>query len=125
MGVQFNDLDTNGIFKTVLYPENAFDEGTELRERWSGVEITMRELDEQEARAVYAGGTQEFGKLLKDIIVDHNIEKKDGEKASNDQVSKLLRKSSTVYTYLLQEWQDALPLALRSSGKSDKSETAS
>jgi len=122
--VKLNDLEANGVFKTVLYPENAFPEGSEWRKAWAGTEITFRELDEQEARAIYeTGGAKEFGKMLSKLIVEHNVEKESGELASNEQVAKLLRNSASVYTYVLQEWQAALPLATKNAGNSDKSET--
>jgi hypothetical protein len=131
MSVRINDLKEKGVFKTVIEPKYAYEEGSEPFQAWDGAEVTLREVNSQEALVLYGAGTEgntnshkELAKLLPKVIVDHNFVKESGEPASAEQVAELLMESSSVYTYLLQEWQNAVPLARMNNGSSDKSDAS-
>ena len=119
--VQLNDIQERGIFKVTIYPEYAFPEGSEERDAWAGAELTLRELDSSEANVAYQGdeNRKEFLKVFRKALADHNVYKGESTKASAEEVMKLVESSSSVYTYVIQEWSSSLPLRRRRDGNSD------
>lgn len=129
MPVQINNLKSHGWFKTHIDLANAFDEKdpteAEMAEAWGEAWVELREIDGQEAAALNSSmdsGAQNqwFVDKLPQLIVEHNIEKGEGKKASKEEVSEVIVRSSTMFAYVLQEWLSSLPLARRSATSSAK-----
>ena len=78
--------------------------------------VTLREPTYAELAEASNGGddtlksVENMSGLLPALIVAHNFEVTDGEKATPDQVAGILRSSATLFTYVLRVYQEALPL---------------
>lgn len=83
--------------------------------------VTMREATAQELATIANSDPkkagEEFLALLPKLIIDSGFTE-DGNAASAQEVAALIASKGTLFTYVLQEWQGALPLA---KGKSTKS----
>lgn len=123
MPVLINNLKANGFFKIRIQLGEAFDaddpEEKELAEAWGEAYIELRELTAQEL-AEFQDNVTAFMDRLQDVIVGHNFyQDEDGKKlASREQVADEVRRSSTVYNYVMGEWVKHLPLAKRSADSS-------
>lgn len=124
MPVTLNNLKDKGYFKIRIHLAEAYDskdnEEKEMAEAWGDAFIDIRELSAQEA-AEFQTDQVKFLEGLASVIVDHNIDKDEsGKKASKEEVAEQIKRSSTVYTYVMGEWMKHLPLAKRSATSSEK-----
>lgn len=107
-----------GIFKTTIYIGQFFEEEEEA------VWITMREPSTDETTKFNTEDEAASLKALKEVfpacITDHNFENEEGNKAKKKEVFDFILESSALFGYVTQEWQNALPLANRIPGNSDK-----
>lgn len=123
--VTINNLKAKGYFKIRIELATAFDkadlEEAEQAEAWGDAYIDIRELTAQEA-AEFQTDSAKFMDGLERVIVGHNLTQDDeGKKqASNEQVADAIKRSSTVYTHVMSEWMQHLPLAKRSGASSEK-----
>lgn len=129
MPAQINNLKAHGWFKVHIDLANAFNEKdpteAEMAEAWGEAWVELREIDGQEAASLNSSmdsGEQNrwFVDQLPKMIVEHNIEKGEGKKASKEEVAEAIVRSSTVFAYTLSEWLSSLPLARRSAASSAK-----
>jgi hypothetical protein len=129
MPALLNDLKTKGYFKIRIQLADAFDkadpEEAGNAAAWEGAWLDLRELNATEAAdlASLQDGPDKGSTLLaklKDVIVDHNIEREAGKKASTEEVAEAIRWSATVYNHVIGEWVSHLPLSKRSGGNSAK-----
>jgi len=112
------DIKNLGVFTKRIDLENAFEKDDEIRKEYKGVYLILREPTTEETFKSQNNNDYAM-KLIPDLIIDHNIED-GGERAGNDKVKAMLKASSTLYTYVAQEWGNALPLARRSASKSSE-----
>jgi hypothetical protein len=88
--------------------------------------VVMREATAQELASFASTfsnkdslkASEEFTSLLPKLIIDSAFTD-NGEKASMQEVAALIQSKGTLFSYVLKEWQESLPLA---KGKSTKSE---
>lgn len=124
MPALINDLMEGGYFKIHIDLAGAFDasdpEEAVFAEKWEDHYIDIRELNANEA-AVFQDDPKAFMDRLEDVIVGHSFETEPGKKASTAKVAETIRRSSTVYQYVLSEWVSHLPLVKRSATNSAKS----
>ena len=126
MPVLINNLKSQGYFKIRIDLSEAFDSEDEdqapYAKAWDGAYIELRELNAPEQARVQeaqAEGMQgALTEVLRDAIVDHNLYREEGKKASSDEVAEILKTSGTIFTHVLSEWVQHLPLAKRSGGRS-------
>jgi hypothetical protein len=120
-----NEIKAKGIFKIRITLAKAFvakddyEGDPELQAAYDGLVITLREPRGEEVLSIDAGtGTNDatWLKLFPECLIDWNVLRAENEKASKEEVLDLLRTSSTLYTYVLNEWGASLPLA-RKSGR--------
>lgn len=125
MPVLINDLKERGYFKVRVELGNAFNaedpEEAELAEMWGEAFIEVRELDAVEA-ANLNDDPKAMMTNLAQFIVEHNFYQDDEgkKKASKEQVADQIRRSSTVFNYVMDQWMHHLPLVKRSAANSAK-----
>lgn len=112
------DIKNLGVFTKTIYLADAFAEGDEIRKDYEGVFVVLREPTTEETFKSQNNNDYAM-KLIPDLVIDHNIDNGD-KKATNAEVGKMLRASSTIYTHVAQEWGNALPLARKSGAKSSE-----
>lgn len=83
--------------------------------------VTLREPTYQELLVIGKGGSdatvavEATSKMLPDLIVDHNIEAEAGGSATAGEVAEVVRSSARLFSYVMEKWQEALPLAKKSA----------
>jgi len=116
MGALLNDLLSDGIWKYRVDLGGAFpEEYPEMQERYAGHWIELREPNGEEAMALTQGKQDEILKLVGKCLVDHSFEMTEGKKASNGDVYKLIKTSSALSAYVIEQWVAALPLVKRNA----------
>lgn len=125
MAITINDLMDKGYFKISISLDGAFNADDpsekEYAEVWAGRFIEVRELNATEA-AELNENPKSVMERLEQFIVGHNFAQDDEgkKKASNEQVAKVIMRSSTVYNHVINEWLQSLPLVKRSAANSAK-----
>jgi hypothetical protein len=109
-----------GIFKTAIYIGEYF-EGCEKEDVW----VKMREPSTQQATQFRSGENDEenmksFNEVFINCLIDHNFEDNGVKMEPKDVFYEILYPSSSLYTYVSQEWQKALPLAKMNEQSLDK-----
>jgi hypothetical protein len=124
MAVMLSNLKEHGYFKTVIHLADAFDAEDEaeieLAEQWEGATITIRELNARETSEYRKQAEEGYIDNLAAVIVDHNIYREEGKKASTEEVAEIIGRSQTMYMHVLNKWMASLPLAKRSRSNSEK-----
>ena len=125
-----NELQNTGLFHVKINLEEAYREtkDEDLAKKYAGLYIDLRELSSAEMIDLNKAGAEEYvTKMLGNLeacIVDHNIEQSQGKKAASTDVAGLIRNSSTLSTYVVRTWGEALPfsrLTLKNSEKPHES----
>lgn len=128
MPVLINNLKARGYFKTRIVLSEAFnaddEEQAPYAKEWDGAIVELRELNAAEQARVqeaHAEGMQAaLTEILRDAMVDHNLYREEGKKASSDEVVDIIKSSGTVFNHVMTEWVQHLPLARRSGVLSGK-----
>ena len=118
MPVLLSNLKEKGYFKTVIHLADAFDaedpSQVDLAAEWEGAQITIRELNARETSEYRKQAESGVIDDLAAVIVDHNIYREEGKKASSEEVAEIINRSQTMYMHVINEWMKSLPLAKRS-----------
>ncbi len=121
--MKLGEIKAHGVFTCRVELADAFEDDPDLKAVYDGSYVTFRELtaDEQlKTQAQKENVLPVLTELLPGCIVDHNIEREDGKKASNVEVGEIIKRSSTLFTHVTKVWAQSLPLARRSAGGSTK-----
>ena len=111
------DIKDLGVFTIRVNLEDAFVEGDAIRETYKDVWIELREPSADETMKSQNNNDYAM-KLIPSLIVAHNIES--GEKeASIQEVAAMIKKSSTLYTHVAQQWGESLPLGRKNPETSE------
>jgi len=102
------DIKSIGIFTTKIELDNAFMEDDKIRKDYKGVWVELREPTAEEAMEFQNKGNAL--EIMEEFIIDSNITNGE-DKATPPEVAEALKASSTVYTYIVNEWSKSLPLA--------------
>lgn len=110
--MKLSDAKSKGIFRKVVNIGDFF-EGMKEKDVW----IKLREPTTQEAENLKTDSSlAEVRKVLQSCIEDHNFEDEQGAKATPADVMELVSSSSGMFTKVLSEWQESLPL-MRQTGQ--------
>jgi hypothetical protein len=112
------DLKENGLFRFKINLGEFFDVPPEDVYLVLG-EPTMKEYDRIQKKAETSA--DDMVKMMKGCLLEHNIESREGVKATSEEVISLLNEFPAALTEALQAWQDELPLVKRSREKSENS----
>ena len=102
------DIKNIGIFTTKIELDNAFMDDDPVRKDYKGVWVELREPTAAEAIDFQNKGNAL--EIMEEFIINSNITNGE-EAAAPAEVAEALKASSTVYTYIVNEWSKALPLA--------------
>jgi hypothetical protein len=123
------EIQAKGIFKKRIELAKAFEQRlekdekpdpvmAELEQLYAGEWILMREPRGEEVIGFEAGGKPKtdpnFVTLFPDCLLDWSAKRDEKEKASREEVMAMLKESSSLWAYVLNEWGTSLPLARRS-----------
>lgn len=110
--MKLSEARNKGIFRKVIYIGDYF-EGMEEKDVW----IKLREPTTAEAEDLKKDSSLgEVRKVLQSCIEEHNFEDEQGAKASAEDVMDLVSSSSGIFTKILSQWQESLPL-MRQTGQ--------
>ena len=102
------DIKSIGIFTTKIELDDAFMDDDAVRKEYKGVWVELREPTAEEAMAFQQKGNAL--EIMEEFIIGSNITNGE-EPATPIEVAEALKASSTVYTYIVNEWSKSLPLA--------------
>lgn len=109
--MKLSEAKSKGIFRKTIYIGEFFD-GVKDKDVW----IKLREPTTQEANQLKENASlDEIGKVVQSCIEDHNFEGEEGGKATSQEVYEFIASSSSIFTKVLQDWQDSLPLLKQSA----------
>jgi hypothetical protein len=113
-----------GLFSVKVELNGAFDKGEEAeahsmmtQDNGDSHYIVLREFNSAEMlefQGLDSGSaTRELEKKLPDFMVEHSFRNQDNSITSNGDVLKIIRLSSSLLVWILEEWQGKLPLTRR------------
>lgn len=104
--MKLNEAKEKAIFRKTVYIGEFF-EGYNEKDLW----IRLREPSTYEANSLREDSSvEEAGEVVRECIEDHTFEDEKGEKASTKDVYEFLIMSPQMFTKVLTEWQESLPL---------------